>query len=60
MMMAFRRVETVVVQRRLGFIDRELTEGFDGRRYQCFMLRECVNSGRVERPIQQPLLSMGR
>jgi len=29
MMMAFRRVETVVVQRYLGFIDRELTEGFE-------------------------------
>src|SRR4029077_1568985 len=29
MMMAFRRVETVVVQRHLGFIDRELTEGFE-------------------------------
>lgn len=29
MMMAFRRVETVVVQRHLGFIDPELTEGFE-------------------------------
>ena len=29
MMMAYRRVETVVVQRHLGFIDRELTEGFE-------------------------------
>ena len=29
MMMAFRRVETVVVQRHLGFIDHELTEGFE-------------------------------
>jgi hypothetical protein len=29
MMMAFRRVETVVVQRHLGFIDRTLTEGFE-------------------------------
>ncbi len=29
MMMAFRRVETVVVQRHLGFIERELTEGFE-------------------------------
>lgn len=29
MMMAFRRVETVVVQRHLGFIDRDLTEGFE-------------------------------
>jgi len=29
MMMAFRRVETVVVQRHLGFIDRELTAGFE-------------------------------
>jgi hypothetical protein len=29
MMMAFRRVETVVVQRHLGFIDGELTEGFE-------------------------------
>lgn len=29
MMMAFRRVETVVVQRHLGFIDAELTEGFE-------------------------------
>jgi hypothetical protein len=28
-MMAFRRVETVVVQRHLGFIDPELTEGFE-------------------------------
>jgi len=27
--MAFRRIETVVVQRHLGFIDRELTEGFE-------------------------------
>ena len=29
MMMAYRRVETVVVQRHLGFIDRDLTEGFE-------------------------------
>jgi hypothetical protein len=29
MMMAYRRVETVVVQRHLGFIDSELTEGFE-------------------------------
>lgn len=29
MMMAFRRVETVVVQRHLGFIGPELTEGFE-------------------------------
>ena len=29
MMMAYRRVETVVVQRHLGFIDCELTEGFE-------------------------------
>ena len=29
MMMSFRRVETVVVQRHLGFIDPELTEGFE-------------------------------
>jgi hypothetical protein len=29
MVMAFRRVETVVVQRHLGFIDPELTEGFE-------------------------------
>jgi hypothetical protein len=29
MMMAFRRVETVVVQRHLGSIDPELTEGFE-------------------------------
>jgi len=29
MMMAFRRVETVVVQRHLGFIDAHLTEGFE-------------------------------
>lgn len=29
MMMAIRRVETVVVQRHLGFIDAELTEGFE-------------------------------
>ena len=29
MMMAFRRVETVVVQRHLGFIGAELTEGFE-------------------------------
>jgi hypothetical protein len=29
MMMAFRRVETVVVQRHLGFIDPHLTEGFE-------------------------------
>jgi hypothetical protein len=29
MMMAFRRVETVVVQRYLGFIDPELTKGFE-------------------------------
>jgi len=29
MMMAFRRVEAVVVQRHLGSIDRELTEGFE-------------------------------
>ena len=29
MMMAYRRVETVVVQRHLGFIDPELTEGFE-------------------------------
>ena len=29
MMMAFRRVETVVVQRYLGFIGPELTEGFE-------------------------------
>src|SRR5215470_3819530 len=29
MMMAFRRVETVVVQRHLGFVDRDLTEGFE-------------------------------
>ena len=29
MMMTYRRLETVVVQRHLGFIDRELTEGFE-------------------------------
>jgi hypothetical protein len=29
MMMAFRRVETVVVQRHLGFIEAELTDGFE-------------------------------
>ncbi|HEY2711190.1 MAG TPA: hypothetical protein VGI60_01650 [Chthoniobacterales bacterium] len=29
MMMAFRRVETIIVQRHLGFIDPELTEGFE-------------------------------
>jgi hypothetical protein len=29
MVMAFRRVETVVVQRHLGFIDHDLTEGFE-------------------------------
>ena len=29
MMMAMRRVETVVVQRHFGFIDPELTEGFE-------------------------------
>jgi hypothetical protein len=29
MMMAMRRVETVVVQRHLGFIEPELTEGFE-------------------------------
>jgi hypothetical protein len=29
MMMAFRRAETLVVQRHLGLIDRELTEGFE-------------------------------
>ena len=29
MMMAFRRVETVVVQRHFGFIEAELTEGFE-------------------------------
>jgi hypothetical protein len=29
MMMAFRRVEMVVVQRHLGFIDQELIEGFE-------------------------------
>jgi len=29
LMMAYRRVETVVVQRHLGFIDAELTEGFE-------------------------------
>lgn len=29
MMMAFRRVETVVVQRHLGAIDQELTRGFE-------------------------------
>jgi len=29
MMMAYRRVETVVVQRHFGFIDPELTEGFE-------------------------------
>jgi hypothetical protein len=29
MMMAFRRVETVVVQRHLGFINPELTAGFE-------------------------------
>src|SRR5437016_13773775 len=29
MMMAFRRVETVVVRRRLGFIENESTEGFE-------------------------------
>ena len=29
MMMAYRRVETVVVQRHLGLIDPELTEGFE-------------------------------
>ncbi len=29
MMMTYRRLETVVVQRHLGLIDRELTEGFE-------------------------------
>lgn len=29
MVMAFRRVETVIVQRHFGFIDPELTEGFE-------------------------------
>lgn len=29
LMMAYRRVETVVVQRHLGFIEAELTEGFE-------------------------------
>lgn len=29
MMMTYRRLETVVVQRHLGFIDLELTEGFE-------------------------------
>ena len=29
MMMAFRRIESVFVQRTLGFIDGQLTEGFD-------------------------------
>ena len=29
LMMAYRRVETVVVQRHLGFIDPDLTEGFE-------------------------------
>src|SRR5262252_2947398 len=29
MMMAFRRIETVVVQRHLGFINPDLTEGFE-------------------------------
>ena len=61
MMMAFRRVETVVVQRHLGFIDRELTEGFERSALSALHAKGVRQWwGRVERCIQQPFLNMGR
>ena len=57
MMMAFRRVETVVVQRHLGFIDRGLrTVGVVSASCQ----GRASMVGRVERRIQQPFIRMGR
>jgi hypothetical protein len=59
MMMAFRRVETVVVQRHLAFINRELTEGFERSALSALHGKGSASMvGRVEGRIQRAFLSM--
>ena len=61
MMMASRRVGTAVVQRHLGFIDRELTEGFERSALSVLHSKGARQWwGRVAKRIQQPFLSVGR
>ena len=60
MMMAYRRVETVVVQRHLGFIDRELTEGFERSALSVLHSKGVVNDGTRRRTHSARFLGMSR
>jgi len=57
--MAFRRVETVVVQRHLGFIDREFDRGLRTVGIVALHAKECANGGTRRRALSKPLSQHG-